>query len=188
MEAQETPHKSRGSLGLDDCVKSLKDICSTVLHFTHIFWAPNGRLHCQSTFPAGCATHGLLTSRTYDHCEVRNNAIGIDTKIEVIVVSPNNLGSSQQPISLYSWFLLVLSCNIFLMIFHESIFLTIKLGPTMTSSPRRQGHGLHNPDSSHDQIRCFWLAEVRNFTNIMIECAIKTLYYVKTMHICSVKL
>ena len=38
----------------------------------------------------------------------------------------------------------------------------------MTSSPRRRGCGLHNPDSSHDHIQCFWLAEVRNFTNIMI--------------------
>ena len=72
-------------------------------------------------------------------------------------------------ISLYSWFLLVLSCNIFLMTFHGFIFLNIKLGPITTSSPRRRGRGLHNPDSSHDQIRCFWLAEVRNFTNIMIE-------------------
>ena len=79
----------------------------------------------------------------------------------------------QSTISLYSWFLLVLSCNIFLMTFHGSIFLNIKLGPTTTSSPRRRGHGLHNPDSSHDQIWCFWLAEVRNFTNIMIEYAIK---------------
>ena len=75
----------------------------------------------------------------------------------------------QDAISLYSWFLLVLSCNIFLMTFHGSIFLNIKLGPTTTSSPRRRGRGLHNLDSSHDQIRCFWLAEVRNFTNIMIE-------------------
>ena len=53
--------------------------------------------------------------------------------------------------------------------FHGSIFLNFKLGPTTTSSPRRQGHGLHKPDLSHDQIRCYWLAEVRNFTNIMIE-------------------
>ena len=75
----------------------------------------------------------------------------------------------QSTISLYSWFLLVLSCNIFLMTFHGPIFLNIKLGPTTTSSPRRPGCGLHNPDSSHDQIRFFWLAEVRNFTNIMIE-------------------
>ena len=75
-------------------------------------------------------------------------------------------------ISLYSWFLLVLSCNIFLMTFHRSIFLNIKLGLTTTSSPRRLGRGLHNPDSSHDQIWCFWLAEVRNFTNIMIEWVI----------------
>ena len=52
---------------------------------------------------------------------------------------------------------------------HGSIFLNIKLGPTTTSSPRRRARGLHNPDSSHDQIRCFWLADVRNFTNIMIE-------------------
>ena len=58
---------------------------------------------------------------------------------------------------------------IFLMTFHGSIYLNIKLGPTTTSSPRRRGRGLHNPDSSHDQIRCFWLAEVRNFTIIMIE-------------------
>ena len=76
----------------------------------------------------------------------------------------------QNTISLDSCFLLVLSCNIFLMTFHGSIFLNIKLGPTTTSSPRRRGHGLHNPDSSHDQIRCSWLAEVRNLTNIMIEC------------------
>ena len=70
----------------------------------------------------------------------------------------------QSTISLYSWFLLVFSCNISPMTFHGSIFLNIKLGPTTTSSPRRRGRGLHNPDSSHDQIRCFWLAEVRNFT------------------------
>ena len=80
----------------------------------------------------------------------------------------------QNTISFYSWFLLVLSCNIFLMTFHGSIFLNIKLGPTTTSSPRRRGRGLHNPDSSHDQIRCFWLAEVRNFTNIMIEYFTRT--------------
>ena len=80
----------------------------------------------------------------------------------------------QNTISLYSWFLLVLSCNIFLMTFHGSIFLNIKLRPTTTSSPRRRGRGLHNPDSSHDQIRCFWLAEVRNFTNIMIESRLNT--------------
>ena len=80
----------------------------------------------------------------------------------------------QNTISLYSWFLLVLSCNIFLMTFHGSIFLHIKLGPTTTSSPRRRGRGLHNPDSSNDQIRCFWLAEVRNFTNIIIELVIPT--------------
>ena len=55
------------------------------------------------------------------------------------------------------------------MTFHESIFLNIKLEPTTTSSPRKRGRGLQNPDSSHDQIQCFWLAEVRNFTNIMIE-------------------
>ena len=42
----------------------------------------------------------------------------------------------------------------------------------MTSSPRRGGGGLHNPDASFDQIQCFWLAEVRNFTNIMIELMI----------------
>ena len=75
----------------------------------------------------------------------------------------------QSTISLYSWFLLVLSCNIFLMTFHGSIFLNIKLGPATTSSPRRRGRGLHNLDSLHDQIRFFWLAEVRNFPNIMIE-------------------
>ena len=46
---------------------------------------------------------------------------------------------------------------------------TLKLGPNTTSSPRRRGRGLHNPDSSYDQIQCFCLAEVRNFTNIMIE-------------------
>ena len=79
----------------------------------------------------------------------------------------------QDTVSLYSWFLLVLSFNIFLMTFQGSIFLNIKLGPTTTSSQRRRGRGLHNPDSSHDQIRCFWLAEVRNFTNIMIEYDIK---------------
>ena len=34
---------------------------------------------------------------------------------------------------------------------------------------RLQGDGVvNNPDSSHDQIQSFWLAEVRNFTNIMI--------------------
>ena len=33
------------------------------------------------------------------------------------------------------------------------------------------GINSYNHDSSHDQIRCFWLAEVRNFTNIMIELA-----------------
>ena len=75
----------------------------------------------------------------------------------------------QSTISLYSWFLSDLFCKIFLMKFHGSIFLNIKLRPTTTSSPRKRGRGLHNPDSSHDQIRCFWLAEVRNFTNIMIE-------------------
>ena len=75
----------------------------------------------------------------------------------------------QNTIALYSWFLLVLSYKIFLMTFHGSIFLNIKLGPTTTSSPRRRGRGLHNLDSSHDQIWFFWLAEVRNFTNIMIE-------------------
>ena len=81
----------------------------------------------------------------------------------------------QNTIALYRWFLLVLSCNIFLMTFHGSIFLNIKLGPTTTSSPRRRGRGLHNLDSSHDQIRFFWLAEVRNFTNIMIEYLTLTL-------------
>ena len=45
----------------------------------------------------------------------------------------------------------------------------IQLEPTMTSSPRRRSSGLQNPDSSHDQIQCFWLAEVRNYTNNMIE-------------------
>ena len=77
----------------------------------------------------------------------------------------------QNTISLYSWFLLVLSCNIFLT-FHGSIFLNIKLGPTTTWFPRRRGRGLYNPDCSHDQILFFWLAEDRNFTNIMIECGI----------------
>ena len=77
----------------------------------------------------------------------------------------------QNTIALYSWFLLVMTCHIFLMAFHGSIFLNIKLGPTTTSSPRRRGRGLHNLDSSHDRIRFFWLAEVRNFTNIMIESA-----------------
>ena len=48
----------------------------------------------------------------------------------------------QNTISLYSWFLLVLSCNIFLMTFHGSIFLNIKLEPATTSSPRRRGRGL----------------------------------------------
>ena len=56
-----------------------------------------------------------------------------------------------------------------LMTFSASIFLNFKLEPTMTSSPRRQSRGLHNPYSSHDQIQCFWLAEVWNFTTIMIE-------------------
>ena len=80
----------------------------------------------------------------------------------------------QNTIALNSWFLFVLSCNIFLMTFHGSIFLNIKLGPTTTlyPYPRRRGRGLHNLDSSHDQIRFFWLAEVRNFTNIMIEYVI----------------
>ena len=87
----------------------------------------------------------------------------------------------QNTISLYSWFLLVLSCNIFLMTFHGSIFLNIKLMPTTTSSPRRRGRGLHNPDSSHDQIRCFWLAEVRNFTNIMIE--VSTIAHITGNHV-----
>ena len=85
----------------------------------------------------------------------------------------------QSTISLYSWFLLVLSCNIFLMTFQGSIFMNIKLGPTTTSSPRRRGRVLHNPDSSHDQIRCFWLAEVRNFTDIMIE-------YIRMHHFCRI--
>ena len=44
----------------------------------------------------------------------------------------------------------------------ELIFLNIKLGPFMTSSPRRRSHGLHNSDSSC-QIQCSWLAEVRTF-------------------------
>ena len=48
---------------------------------------------------------------------------------------------------------------------------TFKLEPTTTSYPRRRDRGLHNPDSSYDQIQCFWLAEVRSFTNIMIEYA-----------------
>ena len=91
----------------------------------------------------------------------------------------------QSTISLYSWFLLVLSCNIFLMTFHGSIFLSIKLGPTMTSSPRWRGRGLHNLDSSHDQIRCFWLAEVRNFTNIMIEYGLLP-QVVKPYHLCAI--
>ena len=56
------------------------------------------------------------------------------------------------------------------MTFYESIFLNIKLKPTTTSSRRRRGRELHDPDSSRDQIQCFLLAEVRNFTNIMIEC------------------
>ena len=56
----------------------------------------------------------------------------------------------QSTISLYSWFLLVFSCIIFLMTFHGSNFLNIKLGPTTTSSRRRRGRGLHNPDSAHD--------------------------------------
>ena len=47
----------------------------------------------------------------------------------------------QSNISLYSWFLSVLSCTIFLITFHGSIFLNIKLGPTTTSSPRRRGRG-----------------------------------------------
>ena len=95
------------------------------------------------------------------------NSIVSDKKKQAL----SNMSFYQQnTISLYNWILLVLSCNIFLMTFHGSIFLNIKLGPFTTSSPRRRGRGLHNPDSSHDQIRCFWLAEVRNFTNIMIEC------------------
>ena len=60
------------------------------------------------------------------------------------------------------------------MTFHGSILLNIKLEPTTTSSPRRRGRGWHNPDSSHDQIQCFWLAEVRNFTNIMKEYQLQT--------------
>ena len=39
----------------------------------------------------------------------------------------------------------------------------------MTSSPGRRSCGLHNFDSSRDQIQCIWLAEVRHFTNIMID-------------------
>ena len=39
----------------------------------------------------------------------------------------------------------------------------------MTSSPRRRSRALHSPDSSRDQIQWFKLAEVQNFTNIMIE-------------------
>ena len=45
-------------------------------------------------------------------------------------------------------------CSIFQVTFHKSIFLNIQLGPTMTSSPRRRRHGLHNSDSSCDQIQC----------------------------------
>ena len=55
---------------------------------------------------------------------------------------------------------------IMLMIFRASMFLNMKLEPTMTSSPRRRSRGLHNPDSSHDPIQCKF---VRNFTNIMTE-------------------
>ena len=44
------------------------------------------------------------------------------------------------------------SCPVvyFLLTFHGSIFLNIKLEPTTTLSPRRRSHGLHNPHSSHD--------------------------------------
>ena len=79
--------------------------------------------------------------------------------------------------------LLALSCSIFLTTFHASIFLNIKLEPTMTSSPRRRSYGLHNPDSSHDPIRCFWLAEVRNFTNIMIELLTSTSEWYGSIHL-----
>ena len=74
----------------------------------------------------------------------------------------------QGTIFLHSLFLSVLSCSIFLT-FHGYIFLNIKLEQTTTSSLRRRGRGLHKPDSSHDQIQYFWLAEVRHFTNIMLE-------------------
>ena len=53
------------------------------------------------------------------------------------------------------------------------LVLNIKLETTTTLSPRRRSHGLHNPDSSHDQIQCLLLAEVRNFTNILIDYLIK---------------
>ena len=78
----------------------------------------------------------------------------------------------QSTISLYDWFFVSLVLQYILMTYHGSIFLNIKLELTTTSSPRRRGRGLHNPDSSHDHIECFWLAEVRNLTNIMIELLI----------------
>ena len=68
-------------------------------------------------------------------------------------------------------FVLVLSCSLFsndMWWIHFPV--NIKLEPTTTSSPRRRGRGLHTPVLPHDQIQCFWLAEVRNFSNIMIEC------------------
>ena len=75
--------------------------------------------------------------------------------------------------SLQLIFFLVLSCSLFSNDISWSHFPeNIKLEPTTTSSPRRRGHELHNPDASNDQIRCFWLAEVRHFTNIMIEIVI----------------
>ena len=79
-------------------------------------------------------------------------------------------------ISLYSWFFVSLVLQYILVTFHGSILLNIKLGPTTTSSPRRRGRGLHKPDSSHDQIRCFWFAEVINYINIMIESDLYLVY------------
>ena len=68
-------------------------------------------------------------------------------------------------------FSLVLPGSMFLMTFHASIFLNIKLEPTKTLSPRRLSGGLHQLaiGSSYDQIQCFWLVEVPYFTNTMIE-------------------
>ena len=43
--------------------------------------------------------------------------------------------------------------------------------------PRFQGDGVVGciTDSSHGHIQCFWLAEVQNFINIMIECVITSI-------------
>ena len=52
---------------------------------------------------------------------------------------------------------------------HASIIIDITLQPSMIWFPWIRSHGLHNYDSSFDQNQCFWLSEVRNFTNAMIE-------------------